>query len=369
MNRNNSTLRLLTWQYWSTQYWPMLVTAILLACSIQSVAIAATPATINQSGRVSLVDGQNALEGIHNITFRLYTHADDLVNQAVWQETLEVDFIGGFYRVELGAINPLGPILDTHPKLFFAIQINNDNEMLPRAPLASVPYALRATDVTGDINPQTVSIDGSIVIDDNGQWVGDPTRLQGPAGDPGPQGQQGDAGAPGAQGEQGPQGDKGDPGDTGPQGEKGDKGDPGDPGPQGDKGDPGDPGDPGPQGDKGDPGDPGPQGEKGDPGLQGPPGPTLAASTLVTGNAENSALNAPAGTVITATATCATDKVILGGGGIVMVTGGTENQTGRASLIESYASAADTWTAKAVVIVDLSTGNNVNLQATAVCTP
>ena len=72
--------------------------------------------------------------------------------------------------------------------------------------------------------------------------------MQGPKGDPGPQG---------------PQGEKGDTGDTGPQGPKGDTGDTGPQGPKGDTGEIG------PQGPKGDTGETGPQGPKGDTGDKG----------------------------------------------------------------------------------------------------
>ena len=53
--------------------------------------------------------------------------------------------------------------------------IGNDPELSPRAPIQSVPYALFAGDVNGDIHPSTVSIGNMEVINENGQWVGNPT--------------------------------------------------------------------------------------------------------------------------------------------------------------------------------------------------
>ncbi|HJP19090.1 MAG: hypothetical protein CMD96_03515 [Gammaproteobacteria bacterium] len=61
----------------------------------------------------------------------------------------------------------------------------------------SLPAAM--LDVAGD-----VAINGTTVIDSNGQWVGDPTGLQGPAGPAG--GPEGPAGPAGPQGPEGPQG-------------------------------------------------------------------------------------------------------------------------------------------------------------------
>jgi hypothetical protein len=146
-----------------------------------------------------------------------------------------------------------------------------------------------------------VLADSNCYVWDGGHWdYAGP--LQGPKGDPGPQGipgAQGPAGATGATGPAGPQGIKGDTGATGPQGVKGDTGAtgatgatgpagaastvPGPTGPQGIKGDKGDTGAQGipgatgatgPQGVKGDTGATGPQGVKGDTGAQGPAGAT-----------------------------------------------------------------------------------------------
>lgn len=52
-----------------------------------------------------------------------------------------------------------------------------------------------ALDVAG-----AIAVDGTAVIDDQGQWVGDPTGLQGPAGPQGPPGPQGPAGPQGPPG-------------------------------------------------------------------------------------------------------------------------------------------------------------------------
>ncbi len=110
-----------------------------------------------------------------------------------------------------------------------------------------------------DVNGN-VAINGNVIIDGTGKWVGDSTGLKGEKGDPGQQGVKGD------RGDTGPQGVKGDRGDTGPQGVKGDRGDTGAQGPKGDKGDTGLQG---PRGLRGVQGPVGPQGP------QGPPGTSL----------------------------------------------------------------------------------------------
>lgn len=115
----------------------------------------------------------------------------------------------------------------------------------------------------------------------SGTWVNN-GPLQGPKGDTGDIGPQGEMGPRGLQGEkgdtgetgaQGPKGDTGATGPAGPQGEKGDTGDAGPQGPQGETGAVGPQGTPGEKGDTGATGPQGPQGEKGDTGDTGPQGP------------------------------------------------------------------------------------------------
>jgi Collagen triple helix repeat (20 copies) len=178
-----------------------------------------------------------------------------------------------------------------------------------------------------------------------------PPGATGPEGPQGPQGAQGPVGAAGARGPVGPQGA------TGPVGPQGVQGAPGPTGPQGDPGPQGGAGPPGPKG------DPGVQGPQGPVGPQGPPGP--AGAQLVTGSPVTSAPNAPRNTILTATATCASGKVALGGGGRVTTTAA---QKERALLVASYPTAADTWTVSGVVgISALGGGQTMTVTAYALC--
>ena len=65
--------------------------------------------------------------------------------------------------------NPLPPVLQSHAgQLFLSIEVNGDSEMWPRMEVGAAPFAHVAVDATGDINPQSVSVGGQTVIDENG---------------------------------------------------------------------------------------------------------------------------------------------------------------------------------------------------------
>ena len=135
-----------------------------------------------------------------------------------------------------------------------------------------------------------VRIDGNDVINNKGEWVGQPTGLQGPKGDTGSTGAQGIQGVTGSQGPAGAKGNtgsqgaagsngtngtdgaKGDTGSTGPKGSTGATGATGGQGPQGPQGDKGPTGSQGPTGDRGPTGNTGSTGSQGPQGIQGPAG-------------------------------------------------------------------------------------------------
>jgi hypothetical protein len=127
-----------------------------------------------------------------------------------------------------------------------------------------VPYALVAGDATGDLHPRTVTVNGTLVIDAAGNWVGPATGLVGPTG------AQGVAGASGAPGVAGATGAQGVAGATGPQGPAGATGSAGATGAAGAVG---------PTGPLGPQGVVGPTGAAGTAGAVGATGPQGAAGT------------------------------------------------------------------------------------------
>ena len=183
--------------------------------------------------------------------------------------------VKGEVALVIGAATPLPSELAT-ADVWLTTQVTTLNKGVPKTVyFESPPQPLGISGVTSsqDLDLQSVSVEGQLVIDEFGNWVGNP--ISGTVGPPGPPGPQGIPGPVGPTGPQGPQGAEGPQGVDGPAGAQGDVGPPGpqgDPGPQGLQGDPGPQGPQGAQGFQGLKGDPGPQGATGDVGPQGPQG-------------------------------------------------------------------------------------------------
>jgi hypothetical protein len=233
------------------------LSASLVATSFALVAAqaAAVPETITHQGRLFSAQGA-PVGGSLDVTFTLYDAADG--GAPLWTEKHSIAFDEGYFSVELGSDKPFSNAFDGST-LYLGIQVAGDAEMSPRAKIGSVPYALLAGDVRGDITPTSVAIEGyGPVIDSTGKWIGDPAGLMGPTGAAGPTGPTGAAGAAGPAGPMGPPGADGAAGPAGPMGPVGPTGAAGPAGPAGPVG---------PTGATGPTGAIGPQGPAGPPGV------------------------------------------------------------------------------------------------------
>jgi hypothetical protein len=260
------------------------IRALVLGSCLAAVALAeafvveraeaAVPVVVNQQGR--LFDASQApVSGAIDVVFSIYDTANGAT--PVWTETHNITFDDGYYSVTLGTTTPLDTVF-VGPEMFIGIQVGADPEMSPRASIDSVPYAFVSNNAVGDITPNSVSVNGTTVIDSTGQWVGSTAGMQGP---------QGPQGTPGNDGPQGPQGIQGPPGAIGPQGVVGNtgaQGATGAMGPTGPMGSVGPAGPAGPQGTTGAVGPVGPQGAQGPQGATGAPGnPAVASSVYAVG--------------------------------------------------------------------------------------
>ena len=207
---------------------------LILACvcaSAKTAIAGGVPLLVTEQGRLFDKDTGRPATGERPLTFSIY--ADELGRDPLFRDTFIVRLDDGYFSVQLGAQSKLPASIFDGSLRYVGVRVGDDDEMTPHEPLSTVPYAFVASDVTGDIHPNTVTIAGRKVIDETGRWVGDatglvgpqgPVGLVGPKGEPGASGASGPVGSPGPAGPTGPSGPAGTPGPQGPMGPRGDVG-------------------------------------------------------------------------------------------------------------------------------------------------
>ena len=141
----------------------------------------AVPQQLTQQGR--LLDSNDVpVEGVHNLSIQLYE--SPFSTNILWGESLSVTFNNGFYVVTLGAdsTNALDSSILEEATLYVEMKIDNDPPLLPRTKISSSPYARMADVATnvdgGTINASEISINGTVVLDGSGTFVGEPVTPQ-----------------------------------------------------------------------------------------------------------------------------------------------------------------------------------------------
>lgn len=144
---------------------------LLLVLLVPSLADAVPP-KLAQQGRILDV-AQTPLSGVHAMSFSLYDAETN--GNRVWTEDRNVTFEEGYYSVILGEQVPIDDLLFGAGETWLEVMIDGE-ALSPRQEIVSVPYALRATAAEhvegGLVDAQEVSIDGTVVIDSSGAWVG-----------------------------------------------------------------------------------------------------------------------------------------------------------------------------------------------------
>jgi len=143
--------------------------ALAAALLLISSGAAAVPSIINHQGLLLDVNG---LPESGAVSFDFGFHTAQAGVAAECTESLQLDVVDGYYSVALGQTCDLPGLVGDHGELFLSIRINGGDELSPRRRLASVPYALVAADAVGDINPNSVTVNGTLVIDSDGNWRG-----------------------------------------------------------------------------------------------------------------------------------------------------------------------------------------------------
>jgi len=110
-----------------------------------TIAISAQiPRQISWQG-VLTDDSGDALNGQYDITVRIYS-SDDIINDLtpLWQETYTLDLTDGLFNIIIGedSNNPLNLAFDS--QYWMEVEVDGDDDPLPRIKLTSVPYSLNA---------------------------------------------------------------------------------------------------------------------------------------------------------------------------------------------------------------------------------
>ncbi len=113
------------------------------------------PAGLTQTGRMFDAIGR-PVSGNRTIVFAIYDAPTG--GAALWTESHDVAFDDGYFVVALGETTAL-PGFDGAP-VYLGLKVAADPEMTPREELLSVPYAMVAGDVVGDINGRRGRIEG-----------------------------------------------------------------------------------------------------------------------------------------------------------------------------------------------------------------
>ena len=117
--------------------------AALLTSALALPAFAAVPTLIQVEGALRSVGGGAVSDGSYKVTFALYK--DALGGTPVWSEKgVVLGVQGGTFSYLLGSTEPIKQdTLAGLPQVWFSVTVEGDPE-LPRRPLASVPFSLRA---------------------------------------------------------------------------------------------------------------------------------------------------------------------------------------------------------------------------------
>ncbi len=118
----------------------------LAAALVAAPVAAAVPQTIGYQGRLYDTAG-NPIQATLSVTFSLY--AAPTGGAAIWTETQSVTFTSGYFSVQLGSVTPFAGAFDGTTR-YLGVKVGTDDEMTPRAVVASVPYALAAASAPPD---------------------------------------------------------------------------------------------------------------------------------------------------------------------------------------------------------------------------
>lgn len=203
----------------------LLPLAIAGLLTLSASAAAQAPNRLPVQARLTTPAGQPLNQAGLPVVVRLY--AAPVGGSALFTENHSATVVDGLLSLELGSVGALSPSLfNTVAERWLGLSVGGDAEMQPRLRLGSAPYAMSAGSAAsfagGPLSASSYALNGLLLIDSAGNWLGQPTGLVGPTGPVGPVGPTGPAGPTGATGATGASGPAGPVGPTGPAGPAGD---------------------------------------------------------------------------------------------------------------------------------------------------
>ena len=155
--------------------------SVLAALCLFATAAHAVPAQFTHQGRLLDADG-TPLGGDVTITFRVTD--SETGGTALWEETLTVPLTNGYYSAVLGAddeTNPLDTEVLSQAPVWLDLQLDGEESMSPRSAINAVPYATMAQVAEevdgGPVNASHISVAGTPVVNETGEWVGPTTAV------------------------------------------------------------------------------------------------------------------------------------------------------------------------------------------------
>ncbi|MEE2829694.1 MAG: hypothetical protein VX498_10955 [Myxococcota bacterium] len=154
------------------------ITALVtFAFVFSATSVLAAPTKLHQQGR--LLDGNGEpFEGVHALIFALYDAESE--GEELWGEERSATFENGYYAITLGEQVTLDDLIFVEDSIWLELTVDGET-LSPRQEVVSVPYALRATAAEqvegGLVDAEEISIDGTVVIDAGGNWVGPTTEV------------------------------------------------------------------------------------------------------------------------------------------------------------------------------------------------
>lgn len=124
------------------------------------------PTRVNYQGRLAKPDGTVVEDGTYTLTFRLFTQPTG--GTKLWEETYTNSVVvrNGVFSVMLGSTVPIRESMFATPP-YLEIQIGANSPLVPRQPIASVPFALRAETARSALSVA----DGSITTQKLANWA------------------------------------------------------------------------------------------------------------------------------------------------------------------------------------------------------